>query len=343
MAGRRSSTTGPAKVGSTPKNADQVKAACGVPQYTPTGVDDPNLQWSDDPENPYAITKEEFLRNGGQFGRVGVLPPVEEQEIIVTGQRREPRPGLSPELREIARVAAQAAIEARRERRAAEFRVDQQQYATAYRAASAQVTRELGGAAWQFARDWAPGISDVNGFYEAYRNPNALTVGAAVVGLVPIGGDIAGKFLRHLDNVPLNHLDDIPGGNNVAYRRLSERDVEALGGGGGLTARDPTGSASAVDHILNRAGDSSPWISTTRRLDVAQGYRGDGPIAVIDLDRVPADQVEVWRSVDRNPLHRDVAGPVAHDGELAFQRSFWAEEVTVYQAIPPEAIIGVVR
>lgn len=334
---RSSTTTGPARVGSTPKNASEVKAAC----QAVTNLQDPRVVWEEDPESVNYVRPEDRAR--AEIVPIGQLPAEEAPEIIVTAQRREPRPGLSPEMREIARAAQQATIEWRNQRRAAERQADAAAYQVQANAAGAEFNRYALNQTWQFARDWAPGISDVNGFYEAYRNPNALTVGAAVVGLVPIGGDLAGKFLRHLDDVPLNHLDDIPTGNNIAYRRMSERDVQALDGGGGLTARDPTGSASAVDHILNRAGDSSPWISTTRRLDVAQGYHGDGPIAMIDLDRVPTEQVEVWRSVDRNPLNRDVAGPVAHDGELAFQRSFWAEEVTVYQAIPPEAIIGVVR
>jgi hypothetical protein len=71
---------------------------------------------------------------------------------------------------------------------------------------------------------------------------------------------------------------------------------------------------------------NSPWISTSRRLDVAQAYdSGHGGIA-IDLNKVSSLQAEVWRTA---PRVNGVQG-------LPFHRSFWAEEVTVHQGAPPK-------
>ncbi|GGY21200.1 hypothetical protein GCM10011289_26120 [Paludibacterium paludis] len=78
---------------------------------------------------------------------------------------------------------------------------------------------------------------------------------------------------------------------------------------------------------------NSPWISTTRVLDVAKGYEGGNGIVAIDLNKLDALQVEVWQHV---PRVNGVEG-------LPYHRSIWAQEVTIFQHIPRDAIVGPVR
>jgi hypothetical protein len=84
------------------------------------------------------------------------------------------------------------------------------------------------------------------------------------------------------------------------------------------------------------AGDAaanSPWISTTKSLDIAQAYDSGNGIIAIDLKQLDSLQIEVWQKAPR------VNGV---DG-LPYHRSIRAQEVTVYQTIPPKAIVGPVK
>lgn len=123
---------------------------------------------------------------------------------------------------------------------------------------------------------------------------------------------------------------------NTAYRALSGRDAAALDDGLGLTAKNPNGSWSAEDHVanLNRntrggAAANSPWISTTRSYEVAQGYEGGNGIVVVNLGRVPGVQAEVWQTAPRSSIY-DLTKP--------YHRSIWAQEVTVNQSVPSQAL-----
>ena len=125
-------------------------------------------------------------------------------------------------------------------------------------------------------------------------------------------------------------------GSNIAYRALTGADVQSLANGEGLVAKAPDGTWTAAEHVANSgpgvggAAQNSPWISTTRSLEVAQGYDSGNGIIAIDLDQVDSLQAEVWQTAPR------VNGV---DG-LPYHRSIWAQEVTIYQTIPPKAIIG---
>lgn len=76
-------------------------------------------------------------------------------------------------------------------------------------------------------------------------------------------------------------------GSNIVYRGLTEADAAAIAAGRGLTAKAPGGTWTAAEHVANAgpgvggARMNSPWISTSRRLDVAQAYdSGHGVIAM---------------------------------------------------------------
>jgi hypothetical protein len=103
-------------------------------------------------------------------------------------------------------------------------------------------------------------------------------------------------------------------------------------------AKAPNGTWTAAEHVANfsvgvsgGAAANSPWISTTRLPGVARAFDSGNGIAMIDLSKVPSLQVEVWRFA---PRVNGAAG-------LPYHRSIWAQEVTIYQSIPAEAIMGV--
>ncbi|MEN2424435.1 LysM peptidoglycan-binding domain-containing protein [Chromobacterium vaccinii] len=126
---------------------------------------------------------------------------------------------------------------------------------------------------------------------------------------------------------------------NIVYRALTPSDAAAIKAGEGLTAKAPDGIWTASEHVANAgpgaggAAANSPWISTTRVLDVAKGYEGGNGIVAIDLNKLDALQVEVWQHV---PRVNGVEG-------LPYHRSIWAQEVTIFQHIPRDAIVGPVR
>lgn len=122
---------------------------------------------------------------------------------------------------------------------------------------------------------------------------------------------------------------------NIVYRGLTEADAAALRSGRGLTAKAPNGTWTAAEQVANSgpgaggAAANSPWISTSRRLDVAQAYDSGQGVAVIDLNRVRSLQVEVWQTAPR------VDGVLG----LPYHRSIWAQEVTIFSTIPRDAVI----
>jgi hypothetical protein len=44
--------------------------------------------------------------------------------------------------------------------------------------------------------DFLPVVGDIKGFVDAYNDPSVVNIGAAVIGLVPEVGDVAGKALK---------------------------------------------------------------------------------------------------------------------------------------------------
>lgn len=69
------------------------------------------------------------------------------------------------------------------------------------------------------------------------------------------------------------------------------------------------------------AKGNSPWISTTRELDIANSYSSGNGIVAIDLNKVDSLVTEVWQLA---PRVNGVKG-------LPYHRSIWAQEVTIYQ------------
>jgi hypothetical protein len=145
-----------------------------------------------------------------------------------------------------------------------------------------------------------------------------------------------GREASALTEADVSAADTAP---NIVYRALNDSDAEAIANGEGLTAKAPSGTWTAAEHVANSgpgaggASANSPWISTTSRLGVAQAYDSGHGVVAIDLNKVPSFQTQVWQSA---PRVNGIQG-------LAFRRSFWAQETTIFQTIPANAIIGFVK
>lgn len=127
--------------------------------------------------------------------------------------------------------------------------------------------------------------------------------------------------------------------NSTVCRGLTAQDAAALENGMGLTAKAPNGVWTAEDHVANfkfgtRGGAqrNDPWIGTTRDYEVVigpKGYDSGNGITAINLNRVSSTQVEVWQTASRSNIYK-LSEP--------YQRSIWAQEVSIYQSVPSQAI-----
>jgi len=209
------------------------------------------------------------------------------------------------------------------------------------------------GALWLADKAWSA--------YEAYQDYKAIQAGEKTV--AEVAGDRASEHLagmlfgaagrgivkgtkkavRWAKNgdkaLPAAREAAEAGGDNIVYRALNEADAESLASGGGLTGKARNGKWTAIEHVANSgkgttggAAANSPWISTSRNRDVARKYDGGHGVVAIDLDKVPNAKVEVWRDAPR------VNGAEG----LPYHRSIWAEEVTILDSIPKDAIKGFV-
>jgi hypothetical protein len=126
----------------------------------------------------------------------------------------------------------------------------------------------------------------------------------------------------------------------IRNRALNPNDAQTWEAGQGLTAKAPDGQWTAEQHVLNAGPQpggamlNDSWIASTWRYDVANtslangGYNSGNGVVSINLGRVPTEQVQVWQNVARSN---------AVDS-LAYHRSIWAQEVSIYQNVPARAI-----
>ena len=124
---------------------------------------------------------------------------------------------------------------------------------------------------------------------------------------------------------------------NVAYRALNAKDAARLEAGLGLEAKNPAGTWSVGEHVELGSGKASwandPWIATTPKLDVARGFDGGRGVISIDLGKVPSTQLKAWK------LYPRVNGKAG----IPYHYSIWQQEVSVFQNIPRNAILGFVE
>ncbi|MFS1511577.1 hypothetical protein VQL36_03945 [Chengkuizengella sp. SCS-71B] len=93
-----------------------------------------------------------------------------------------------------------------------------------------------------------------------------------------------------------------------------------------------------MEHILRDSNKSAwqddPWISTTTDLEVARGFDQGNGIIAIDLDKVSSEKVYQFENYSMDGDTNE---------KIAYQRAVWSREVSIYQYIEREAIIGYVK
>ena len=125
--------------------------------------------------------------------------------------------------------------------------------------------------------------------------------------------------------------------SNIVYRALNSKDARRFEAGLGLEAKNPAGTWNVGEHVALGSGKSSwandPWIATTKELDVARGFDSGKGIVAIDLNKVSSTQLKAWELYPR----------VNGEAGLPYHYSIWQQEISVYQNIPIEAIVGTVK
>ncbi len=124
---------------------------------------------------------------------------------------------------------------------------------------------------------------------------------------------------------------------NVVYRALNSKDASRLEAGLGLEAKNPAGAWNVGEHIALGSGKASwandPWLATTRDLNVARGFDSGKGIVAIDLSKVSSTRLKAW---ELYPRANGEAG-------LPYHYSIWQREISVFQNVPKEAVIGFVK
>ena len=125
--------------------------------------------------------------------------------------------------------------------------------------------------------------------------------------------------------------------SNYTYRALNQKDYECYTNGLGLEAKNPGGEWGLEDHLINGSGKTSwtndPYISTTSDINVARGFNQAGSgygIVKIDMSKVTSPS---YKGYEIFPRVNGVEG-------LPYHYSVWQQEISVYQSIPYEAIVG---
>ncbi|UHA73753.1 DUF7587 domain-containing protein [Paenibacillus sp. 481] len=122
---------------------------------------------------------------------------------------------------------------------------------------------------------------------------------------------------------------------NMVYRALTPSDAASLAAGKGISARNPKGTVSITNHIMQSDAKNSPWISTTKSLSVATGRYGSGNgIVSIDLRKVTTKVVYA-------PLEIPTDGNM-YD-EMALEMAQRDQEYLIHMYIPQSAITGYVE
>jgi RHS repeat-associated protein len=126
---------------------------------------------------------------------------------------------------------------------------------------------------------------------------------------------------------------------NLVFRALNSQDAATVARGEGIVAKNPEGEWSLAEHLVKGSSRASwandPWISTTTDQSVAEGFNESGSklgVVAINLDQVPSAAAEGWKIYPR----------LAGEAGLPYYYSIWQQEVSIFQSIPQEAILGFV-
>jgi hypothetical protein len=120
--------------------------------------------------------------------------------------------------------------------------------------------------------------------YEAY---------AAVAQATKIGIDVAAIGASGAPGSIAEDMLAAPAANGASfvYRGLAKGENPALG----LAARSPGADVSAASHVAGKS--ASPWISTTKSLDVALAKYGQNGVVKIDLSKVTTEVLDLSNGI----------------------------------------------
>lgn len=203
----------------------------------------------------------------------------------------------------------------------------------AVRAVASTATRAGATAAGQTVRRGVEAVAKRVTALEQASTQRGLQASRALYAEGSAGREAATRMASTGNNIAAT-FDAQP--DNIVLRALNTSGAASTKAGQGLTVQNPEGTWTAAEHVANAgpgvggAGANSPWISTTRRMEVARGYDGGNGIIAIDINKVSSLQAEVWRTA---PRVNGVPG-------LPYHRSIWAQEVTIFQSVPQSAILN---
>jgi RHS repeat-associated protein len=118
--------------------------------------------------------------------------------------------------------------------------------------------------------DFTPVVGDVKGFVDAYNEPSIVNVAAAIIGLVPEVGDVAGKVLKgaaegeragkaftKAGKAEVKETNAAAHGGQTTCEHCGTPTVPAQQSRAGVT---PPGNETHVDHIVpkSKGGNGSP-------------------------------------------------------------------------------------
>lgn len=186
-------------------------------------------------------------------------------------------------------------------------------------------------------------LGSVNALIACISNPSigmcaqaALQIDSTLFTIATLGGGFEAEAAV---DAAIEATDEGPAAN-VVYRALNSQDVETISRGEWIVAKNPEGEWSLEEHIMGGSSKESlandPWIATTLDRSVAEGFNEAGSklgVGAINLDRVSSVAVEGSRAFPRVP----------GEAGLPCQYSVWQQEVSIYQRIPQEAIMGLVK
>jgi hypothetical protein len=141
--------------------------------------------------------------------------------------------------------------------------------------------------------------------------------------------------------IDLPILEGAARNQNLVYRALSTYDVGNLATGVGILAKNPAGTWTLQQHVLEGSRVWSQWndpyISTTRDAGTARSFNKELKlgIVVIDLSRVSSPTIDAAAALSVYGV-LDPAGRAGRAADIAAAQS----EVSVLGLIPAPAVVG---
>lgn len=144
---------------------------------------------------------------------------------------------------------------------------------------------------------------------------------------------------------PLTWIDPF-GLSNIVYRALNPADVAALNAGQPISARNPTASASPMDHVLKGSdvdypGDQYISVTKDRKLAEIWARKSGTEVVEIDLDKITAPVLDLSTGSGRTQHFGEGISSALEGSDLFRANKFakGAKEMLVEGEIPNNAVV----